>query len=512
MTALPDNPADWPADPYELLGLALHCDRRDARRAYLSLVRQYKPEHAPEQFQRIREAYDAVLRELEWRRPRPPASDLSGPASGHPMNLDPPPGQEHTDLPADNSTAGAGGSDDTPDRDAGQPPPLKPLASIEPPQGGRFSALPEARMDAAWRMAVAGDTPQAYQHLRELFEFERCRVDAALRLYWLLRTCPELDRRKPSEWLAEGLVFRNDGRLVELYQRELRRRPAEALSAHCTRVLSVDHSASFAPTILPIRWRACLMHGKWKLTMKDLSDLAPRLVFQRDAWVRLLLAAMDCLAWDPALDARAAFHQCREQCDSLVGLEQASLVERMDLLVEIVGSWRALQLSSRVPRAWTELIRESWVQPDEARRRLLPVVVQMARDAERSPAQALKQFDQLRTLNAAAAAHLEELIANERAATARFARDGQDALASCGRFYEGLRSIAARLPAAARYAHLRCRLLEFCRTELIEPSTVAGWIDQFARWRDAAAECWSELVDRDGSLQALYHCCRIARG
>ena len=39
---------------------------RDLKRAYTRLIRAYKPEQHPEQFRRIREAYETALRYVEW--------------------------------------------------------------------------------------------------------------------------------------------------------------------------------------------------------------------------------------------------------------------------------------------------------------------------------------------------------------------------------------------------------------------------------------------------------------
>src|SRR5437764_570636 len=64
--SLPDDPARWPDDPYELLGVPRDVSPRDLRRAYTRLIRAYKPEHFPEQFRRIRAAYETVLRLAEF--------------------------------------------------------------------------------------------------------------------------------------------------------------------------------------------------------------------------------------------------------------------------------------------------------------------------------------------------------------------------------------------------------------------------------------------------------------
>ena len=48
------------SDPYTVLGLALDSTDEAIRRRYLQLVRTYTPEHAPERFAAIREAYEKL--------------------------------------------------------------------------------------------------------------------------------------------------------------------------------------------------------------------------------------------------------------------------------------------------------------------------------------------------------------------------------------------------------------------------------------------------------------------
>ena len=54
------------SDPYEVLGLPADSDDDAIRRRYLELVRQFPPEHQPQQFAAIRAAYEA-LRDLNTR-------------------------------------------------------------------------------------------------------------------------------------------------------------------------------------------------------------------------------------------------------------------------------------------------------------------------------------------------------------------------------------------------------------------------------------------------------------
>jgi DnaJ-class molecular chaperone len=47
-------------DPYAVFGLPTDSDDETIRRRYLELVRRYSPEHHPEKFAAVREAYEAL--------------------------------------------------------------------------------------------------------------------------------------------------------------------------------------------------------------------------------------------------------------------------------------------------------------------------------------------------------------------------------------------------------------------------------------------------------------------
>ena len=66
MTALPPLPET--DDPLILLGVPLtDASKLTLRRAYVRLIKIYRPERAPAEFQRIRAAYDAATEQLAWR-------------------------------------------------------------------------------------------------------------------------------------------------------------------------------------------------------------------------------------------------------------------------------------------------------------------------------------------------------------------------------------------------------------------------------------------------------------
>ena len=62
MTDLPNEP-DWsllPHDPVRFFGLPTGFDRRDLKRRYNQLIRRFKPERHPQEFQRIRAAFEQL--------------------------------------------------------------------------------------------------------------------------------------------------------------------------------------------------------------------------------------------------------------------------------------------------------------------------------------------------------------------------------------------------------------------------------------------------------------------
>lgn len=55
-------------DPYAVLGLSRNATEAEIKRAYLELVRRYPPERHPEEFKKIRAAYDRLKDRAERAR------------------------------------------------------------------------------------------------------------------------------------------------------------------------------------------------------------------------------------------------------------------------------------------------------------------------------------------------------------------------------------------------------------------------------------------------------------
>ena len=75
MKDLPEDSSRWPSDPFELLDLQRSADARTAKRAYFKLVRKYKPDRFPVEFQKIHSAYESVQSWLSWQDQQADDSD-----------------------------------------------------------------------------------------------------------------------------------------------------------------------------------------------------------------------------------------------------------------------------------------------------------------------------------------------------------------------------------------------------------------------------------------------------
>jgi len=247
--SLPDDPARWPDDPYELLGVAPGVATRELRRAYHRLIRLYKPEQAPEQFRHIREAYEHLLRFAEWFNPRAEASDPS-------------PNEEPQLLPMP--------EEKTPDEADAEWRPDAARSLEEEYLPARVRG-PEEELDELWKSAIAGRPSAAYERLVQLHPQYAGRTEVYLRLYWLLTLSPELDElRKPADWLVQGLLATGlAGSLRELYQEEVADNPDEALGVRYRRLLNAPVTAGQLADLIEWRFQAAVRLRRWDVVAAD---------------------------------------------------------------------------------------------------------------------------------------------------------------------------------------------------------------------------------------------------
>lgn len=467
---LPADLARWPADPYRLLGVQFGVSTRDLRRAYLNLVRQFKPEHFPDQFRRIREAYEVVLSHAESMHKLWSPSD------------DSPNGQESL---AEESVAETNHIDQ----------------QAQPRTRRSETRSTAVSSEELWELACQGKEEQAYRSLVELHERNPQREEIVLRLYWLLIALPELDvSRSGCDWLTRGLRNCTRARsLLALYRRELAMDPAEAFSERCATLLTQDDSPDIGLELAESRWKAARGLKRWEVIAADLQALRARGYPAREAaWAQFLLAAATQLAWaDDTL--RADTRRLAGEIESLHLLDSACAenLARLDFQLELAAGLRALtqMRETGISSILAELIPLSWnAELSTYRSLLIALNVEVAHD----PRRALGEFDRIRAKAPAILGHLADLLRSLEA-EAGSAPDHRTPV-------ELVRTATLLLKDSKwwRYKAFRVSLLKFCLEEAISPELLASAIAPLSGLAITPDKHLGHEIEADWPLRLVY--------
>ena len=350
---LPEDPTGWPTSPSELLGVAYGASIRDLRRAYTRLIRLYKPEQYPEQFRRIREAYDSMLpfaRSVE--------SIPEAPTDSEPVELIPPPRELLRSAdPAPGETAPL---DQLPSLESGD---LEPTERQPPPRrrlGGDIGEL--------WESAVRGNLSTAYQELALLSHTNGGEIDIYQRLWWLLTCDPTLGRGDvPADWLVRGLRATGfAGPLRELYRDEIDGNPQEAFGERFSSLLAATNDVRLLAEFLEWRIQAATKTGDWAIIDSDLDRLGHRLKDEDERiWLRIVFAVADGVAWVAGGKATDLLRMCTGQIKryEYLAKEFARSYDRFDWLLSFADGYRKLLGRDDISRDLLKVIRLGWNAP-----------------------------------------------------------------------------------------------------------------------------------------------------
>jgi hypothetical protein len=467
--SLPDDPGRWPTDPHELLGVPRDVGPRDLRRAYTRLIRTYKPEQFPEQFRRIRAAYEAAVRLAEFFA-----------AGGEP------------------GASAPGEADKPPVADApGSPERLAPPRPFDPADDAH----------ALWELAAAGHAARGYAGLADLFRRRPDQPDLPLRLYWLLALDQELDPgRDPCTWLADALRLGGlAGPAAELFRRELDERPAEALAAG-EAVADVEAPTDRLAGYLAARGGAAAQLRRWDVLRADLERARGRVrPTDEVSWLRLVLAAVDHLVWaagDPAggsADADALLSECRREVAALghLAVQHAEAFDRLEFLTAATTGWAGLRDGRTLPADLLDLLPLAWVRPFPEVR---PLVADVLGQVAAAPAAWLKHLDALAEFSPAALAMFAGLLGQY-----------QDRLPEPPPIPHPPADLARLVAEFIRdnrpweYPMLRPRLLAFCLREAVGAELVAV----VAPTASARAEELQRAIMADWPLRHVCWACRL---
>jgi hypothetical protein len=457
--SLPKDASCWPENPFELFGIPESADRRELRRAYTKLIRVYKPEHFPEQFSRIRDAYEKLDGYMQYREQFAQFQEQNSQAQGDKT------GEQAGEAAPDPAQSG--------ERKTGPLPEILPEDIAKPrPQTQR-----EEPGTRAWQKAIGGDWPAAYAELKEQEHAKPGDRELCAKLYWLLALSPKLDENcHRRDWLASSLKKNGlYGPLMELYAREIRGDPMEAFHSRCEELFFGNYPPLQIANFSPLRWEAAASQGEWKIIEQDLERLRGRIAdIDRAAWSRLLLCAVESLLWQTENRAAELARVYRKEVETYSDehRELENEFYRCDSLMELVAGWKKLGFANGVrkqmPKTIRELLRDGWLRPFGTVR---PKIMQFWDELTANPRESLGDIDRIYQISPTVVQHLlfQADAIYQQQHDFSIPRDGEEITAALRDFL--------RFNCRKEYGELRVSTMFFCiRHELsLKDFLELGW-------------------------------------
>jgi hypothetical protein len=305
---LPDDIDDWPQNPYELLGVAPNASPDVIKRAYSSLIRRFKPDQFPAEFERIRAAYDAV-----------------------------------------NGSSGTGFIPTFPMTSRRSVPFNAAWPTMPTPRARRKAPAPPE----AWKLVRAGDPKQAYLNLVAQNQANPSDEQVYVQLFWLCALFPQVAREKrPGQWLLAGLRQATSvTAITQLWEMELRQFPIDAIGDEILALITSNLRPQLTFELLRARWEAALIGPSHPvgtqhdtLVVSDVGAIrSSALGEETGLWIGVLSEAAERLAWSTLEGGRAHSKKFIDEIDRLIRQGTHWPLERLDLAVAAAEEWHRLQ-------------------------------------------------------------------------------------------------------------------------------------------------------------------------
>jgi hypothetical protein len=471
---LPDDLAQWPKEAHEILGVDRGVDPRDLRRAYTKLIRVFKPEHHPEHFRRIREAFEFLQRySMFFRTIEPDESD--------PLPLEESPALERA----------APVSEPSPE-------------SVADPV---FKSTPIVTVDELWRRALRNNDGEAYRSLVAELDRGVPRPELFARLYWLLITCPTLDPdRTAADWLCRGMeVTGLSGVLLELYGMEFLNCPGEARSERATRLVNGNHPPRDLEAFARKRWQTLCRINSWDAILKDF-DHVQSVVRRHDEvlWLGLLVDLDAWIAWgrkDPVAGDLARTVRADIRSLEPLALRNPAFFDRVDWFDAVKQSCRTIAELPLSLQEFVSVVRDGWLLPaDLIRSRLEQVLTAISANPERW----VESLEGTLPQGAAALMQFSNLLDQyEPYPGFQFEVPLKP---------EQIQQLADRFLRSEGTSDnmFRAQVLQFCLDNAIDP-TVIRWAYHAGYTVESGIPVWVESLPADMSLHLVCRVCRLFR-
>ena len=461
--ALPDDSSRWPSNPYELLGVAHGVSPRDLRKAYTNLIRIFKPEHHPDEFRKIREAFETLQRYAAFYvAPSEPNPEIEAEAS----------------------------------------PPTEPERSPTEPEF--LPRIVEPSVEDLWEQATS-DPAGAYQAIVERLDRRPIREDLYARLYWLTVLYPEVAVEViPSEWLVRGLHGRSpSGLLFVLYSSEILSNPLEAESTRMNGLLEGASSEDELITLLRLRWESLARAERWRIVHDDFRRYRERIIRADElAWLRLMLNTMNWLPWHN--QDHVAEHLRNDIWEEFRLLEHLALrnqyyFDQLEYQEELFQRWRHVVSGMPVQSGdFLPLIHDSRLIPfEQIRVRLEAIMRQMSDD----PVRWLEWLDEAGRRGQPVLSKFDELLSTYRS---ELEIDDRLPHAPAQVRQHAAKALNSRVWSEAR---LREHALAYCLDECSGPDLIAAAFHPSVNSEESLPD-WVQSISGDLGLHLV---CRAAR-
>ena len=319
MSELDENTGYWPKNPYELLNVEEGVDKKTLKRAYNKLIRRFKPDHFPEQFRRIRQAYEEILEDLEAQ-----------------FIFRPPP-----EIEKEISTE----SDD-----------WQPIKVDDSQDKSR----------ELWDNCKLGDIDEALIGFKELFEKDQD-PEIALKVYWVSKF-KKVDRLELIAVLARSLKQSFDYRISNLLGREMEFAADWTLSDECFDLLyylADQHSGKVRP-LIDKRWELAFERDNIDIIDADVEKLRePFRLASEEEWGLLILNVHNYISFSSAENSVEYLKKYHLEIDKIPVSAGGQLDDSMDYYEFLREIRRIVRRSrSKIPKKWLRIISGYWTGCD----------------------------------------------------------------------------------------------------------------------------------------------------
>ena len=490
MMNLPEDFNDWPDDPFELLNLQRSDDARTAKRAYFKLVRKYKPDRFPAEFQKIHAAYEAVESWLSWQNP--PADDV-----------------ETNSSVIDQETSSSSKlepDEDVDDGDRSAEPQIpnnlsSPLLKADPVEMFLSTLTSNGLKDAVPCLQDANSSNGSGQVAK-----------ASLIKYFLARFLPNSmgsSQAEPADGEVDLGYSKGDSKRITWLLKALTSRDTSSSAmaqlrfefdqnyrlANCKSVNDFLIKATNFETLIQfyhLRWEA-IGHYQPLTVVHDVKSNQHRSLESgrgREDWLSLLTESMNYTVWHH--DASCVEHT-QTSWQEIAENDQTWTADSVELLLLAAEQWKNL---SGEAHHWLSVV--PWARntlTETSRRMWLPVTQEISD----SPLEALGTLDYLFALYSLTMSVFEEGLQNlsEVQTVDELPWEETRELVAC--YFKEFRT--------NDYSKNRLPMMEFCILNQISPQTFAAAANSFIEHQDA--ETWFDLVRRDGPLKCVVNACHI---